>query len=190
MNKFLKGIIHGLGVVMVLLLFSIFIAAFGIYILNPQNDFSTKYILCPSIQVQTTQAPKKTVTIEQLLAEGKIIPANEISNGIIGYYNTLITILVTLLGLNAVIAYFYIKGTTEDKVEEKVDKTVQIIFTSQDFYNKLDRQLSKIAGDEVAEHEKRIGNLEEKMEAVENQFPIDIELNNGCTKQKNEISIG
>ncbi len=182
MNRFLKGIIQGLGIVIVLLLFSIFIAGLGVYVLKPQSDFTSKYILCPSIKTPAMQVPPKSVTIEQLLAEGKIIPANEITNSIIGYYNSLITILVTLLGLNAVIAYFYIKGTTEDKVEEKVAKTVQIIFKSQEFHNKLEQQMVKVAEDKVTEHETRIGNLEEKVEAIENKFPIDIELNNGCAK--------
>lgn len=164
-ESFKQSIVYFLTLSILLFLALLFL----IWIFPNQCLFNNKYMMSSKI----LDEPHDYAIIKKYIAQGKILPANEITNSVIGYYNSLITFLVALLGISAVSAYFYIKGTTDDKVEEKVSLGVKRYFESQQFKS----EMVKCVNDEFKDRLNALDDLQNAVEAITQMYPIDAELN-------------
>lgn len=83
--------------------------------------------------------PETLNTLNQLMAQGKIISAGEVYNHVLEYYNTLITILLALLGVFGVISWISIQSKIKHEAELSVDNK----FENKDFQCRLEKEVEK-----------------------------------------------
>ena len=60
--------------------------------------------------------------ISELLAKNKIIPITDVYDNTLDYYNTLITILVALLGVFAILSWISLRAKIKEDVKDEIEK--------------------------------------------------------------------
>lgn len=81
--------------------------------------------------------------IDYLLAKHKIIPITDVYQNTLSYYDTLVTFLVSILGLFAFISFFSLKS----KIRNEVDESVSNYLNSNLFKDNLKTKLLEITQD-------------------------------------------
>lgn len=100
-----------------------------------------------------------------------------------GFYSTIITILIFLLGTVAALAFIVIRGSAFREAEEAMEKEVDRYFESSKAEGKIHKWLEKIGGIEL---EKMKGSLDEmKVALYEEGILIDENLG-GADEKKTE----
>ena len=98
--------------------------------INPAfiTSLSSQYILIPD-----NNDIESIKTVQELIVQGKIINASEIYSHMLEYYNTLITILIALIGVFGLISWFTIQGKASYEVKKTIDEHLE----SEKFDEKL-----------------------------------------------------
>jgi predicted house-cleaning noncanonical NTP pyrophosphatase (MazG superfamily) len=86
--------------------------------------------------------------IDNLISKHKIIPISDIYDNTLSYYNTLITILVAILGVFTFVAWFSVKNKVKAEIEESVRETLN----SNTYKELLDAKLNKIIRDYIPDY--------------------------------------
>ena len=132
------------GVAVVLLIFIIGTCCFLQYTKPCYEEFYSKNFVVMEPQ-NLTQTEK--VYVNKLILKNKIIPANEIYERTLSYYDSLIsvltifiTVIIALLGVIAFTSWFSLKGKVKNEVQEikyglrgDIDQAIQNVVAS-DFY--------------------------------------------------------
>lgn len=112
----IKGMLHGSGIFLALILIVASLATIllltGFY--DRLDFFIGKYLFIG----HSSFDPNEPITIQELITNNAIIPTDTILTQTLDYYDTLIALLVSILGVVSFIAFFYIKGKSEDKAKE------------------------------------------------------------------------
>lgn len=131
-------------------IFCIFLAIFFILVvmghINPTfiKVLNYQYILGHSTEYDS----KTTVMLNTLIAQGKIISASDIYNHMLEYYNTLITILISLLGIFGFISWVSLQAKVKHEAELSVDNK----FENKDFQCRLEKEVENIASEILNEN--------------------------------------
>lgn len=102
------------------------IEAHGAIIVKPQNTLSEQHI----------------AQMNELMRGGTVLTADQFLDHTTSFYETLITVLVTLLGLVAGTAYMYIKSVSADTASEQAKKYSLESFETDKFRLKIDEKLA------------------------------------------------
>lgn len=70
--------------------------------------------------IKQTEIKEKRYEIEKLEKKGLLLTPQEYTNNIVNYYNTVITLLITLLAAFSLIAFMHLKFITQDEVKKNV----------------------------------------------------------------------
>lgn len=131
-------------------IFFVFLLVFSVIILmkhiypNFINILSSKFIITSNnYDVQTSQ------TLNTLISKGKIISASDIYNNMLDYYNTLITILIALMGVFGIVSWISIQGKIKHESELSVDNK----FENKDFQCRLEKEVENAAKGILSESE-------------------------------------
>ena len=131
MRKFVSGVYQGCGIFLSLTCASFFILfllkILGFY--DKADFFIDKYILSGRKNMDANQLD----TFKKLIENDTIISADTIFSQTLEYYDTLITFLVAILGVVGAIAFFYIKGSSEEKAKEYAKKSTSDYFNTVSF---------------------------------------------------------
>jgi hypothetical protein len=147
------------------------------------NAFTQKYILLHhNIPVNKNDLTQ----IQILLNKGEIVPAKDILDYSIKYYDTFITILAGLLGFGSFLAYFYIKGITRKEAEQETQKAAKDYFEKHSTVLSLQLTIKenvKAWWDEnIPEQEdikERLNKIEEAVELIRSSTqPISEDIEN------------
>ena len=76
-------------------------------------------------------------SLQELIAQGKIISASDIYAHMLEYYNTLITILIALMGVFGIVSWISIQGKIKHESELSVDSK----FENKDFQCRLEKEV-------------------------------------------------
>ena len=168
-----------LAILTIMLLLCIVFLVFYIIYEDKINDF---------YKIQYTTASNASLTlceqsyVDVLSAKGKIISVSDVYNSTISYYDTLISILVALLGLFAFISWFSIKAKAKDNLDEVVQKYLDSRYFDLD----MQENLKKVFDQNIEKALRRSPLKEEiKKETVEtviNELEKQKELSNETLK--------
>lgn len=108
------------------------------------NLLSSKYIMTENnYDAQTSQ------TLNLLITKGKIINASDVYNNMLNYYNTLITVLIALMGVFGIVSWISIQGKIKHESELSVDNK----FENKDFKCRLEKEVENSAKEILSENE-------------------------------------
>lgn len=111
---------------------------------NFVNILSSKYIITDNnYDAQTSQ------TLNLLISKGKIINASDVYNNMLNYYNTLITVLIALMGVFGIVSWISIQGKIKHESELSVDNK----FENKDFQCRLEKEVENSAKEILSENE-------------------------------------
>lgn len=140
------------------------------------NIFRPIRIINPEIHVDSIkqiEIQEKIKEIDLLEKKGLVLTPQEYTNNIVSYYNTIITLLVTLLALFSVISFFHLKFIAQDEVKKNVTELlrkspeIQKILL-ENFKGKIDEVLYDVP--------EKIDKLEFKIKSLEeSHIRVDIE---------------
>lgn len=101
--------------------------------------------------------------IEYLLLKNKIIPISEVYNHTLEYYNSLISILVALLGIFAFLAWVSLRTKIKEDVQQEIEKFFSsqqtIAWLNELFKKKIDENKEWL----LADQENLINKIEENV---------------------------
>ena len=132
--------------ILILLLIAIFALAMiimAIYFYIGSSGLS-KYVL---IEKPLITCQEEQVIIQKLINDNIILPPEVLHSSISGYYNSLITILVALLGAFSIIGAFAIKNITQANAEEMINRT--IAERKNDVDKHIEEKLKTLSPDEL-----------------------------------------
>lgn len=139
-----KAFYNTLGILVALFCVSLFL--FFIFVLidhiNPAfiTSLHSQYMLAPGQQ----NAEIVTKTLGELITQGKVINASEVYNHMLEYYNTIITILIALLGVFGVISWFTIQGKAHYEVKSSIENEFESSKFEDKLIEKIDEKLTEM----------------------------------------------
>jgi len=130
-DYFITGIYKGFGlaaaIIFSFLAVMVLLKFFGFY--DRLNFFVNRYGLLNDGHINSDHLPQ----IKKLLEEGIIFSVDEVFIQTLSYYDILITFLIGILGVVGAIAFFYIKGSSEEKAKEYAKKSTEGYFKTLEF---------------------------------------------------------
>lgn len=170
---FIKGLYQScgiaLGLIGLIVVFFVILKFLGK--LNPLNLLTHTYILTGKKQ------PSPSTTLKELLEQNTIISTNEVFSHILSYYDVLVTFLVAILGVVGVIAFFYIKGSSEERAENTAKKYSKKFtddyFNTLDFDKKIQKKMEDVTRDYTESTEeipKKFDKLDEFTKSVDERL--------------------
>ena len=173
-SSFLKGCSFCSGMLFVLFFLLFILKSFIGF--NRLSNLKNAFFLSPS--------PDKNLVenLKELASTGHIISFDSLFIQTLTYYDSLITILVGILGITIAGAFFYIKQNSEDKSREYLEKGLKIFLETKEFdeqiqqsiSNQLDNQLEDIPKtlDKISILESKISSLEESQKTSNEEILI------------------
>ena len=122
--------------------------------------------------------------LEELIRLNKILPFDSIFTQTLAYYDTIITILIGLLGIIAAISFIFIKYNSEEKSKEHIEKYVDNFFDTQRFNEIITRNIGK---DYSLLAEDVYGSLENMEEIISSLSESITESNKDMQKEKLKV---
>ena len=124
----------GILVALLSILLVIYLVFTLIQNINPTfiTSLSSQYILTPE-----NKDIESIKSLQELIAQGKIISASDIYAHMLEYYNTLITILIALMGVFGIVSWISIQGKIKHESELSVDSK----FENKDFQCRLEKEV-------------------------------------------------
>lgn len=144
------GIMVAMGFVTILL--------YGVCMI--MNHINPSFISCLKEQYILTNEIYQSNTIptlNKLIAQGRIINASEVYNHMLEYYNTIIMLLVSLLGAFGLLSYVSLNLKVKHDVETCVDNK----FENKDFQCRIEKEIEKSARIVAKETANKVINDEE-----------------------------
>lgn len=140
-----KAFYSTLGILVALFCVSLFLFFVFVLIDHISPTFITslhsQYILLTNEQ----SVEISTKTLGELIAQGKIVNASEVYNHMLEYYNTIITILIALLGVFGAISWFTIQGKAHYEVKTSIENKFDSTKFKEDLAEKIDNQLTEMS---------------------------------------------
>lgn len=144
-----KAFYSTLGILVALFCVSLFLFFVFVLIDHISPTFITslhsQYILLTNEQ----GVEMSTKTLGELIAQGKIVSASEVYNHMLEYYNTIITILIALLGVFGAISWFTIQGKAHYEVKTSIENKFESMKFKEDLLKKIDNQLTEMSKKQV-----------------------------------------
>lgn len=124
----------GILVALLSILLVIYLVFTLIQNINPTfiTSLSSQYILTPE-----NKDIESIKSLQELIVQGKIISASDIYAHMLEYYNTLITILIALMGVFGIVSWISIQGKIKHESELSVDSK----FENKDFQCRLEKEV-------------------------------------------------
>ena len=123
------------------------------------------FVVCGMLEKQ--DADKK---LSELVEAGRIVSQDSLFTQTLAYYDTLITILVGILGVAVAGAFFYIRSASLEKSKEHAERYVNNFLESQKFNDKV-KEFAESQADSWAEDAtqgfERISELQERISSLE-----------------------
>ena len=110
--------------------------------------FSQQYLF---VETKNTITEKEQKSIELLIAKNKIVPVTLIYEDTMRYYDHIITLLVTLLGLFAFVSWLYIGGKVQSKMIKNIHDEIQSKWFDVCLEKKVKEYLNNQISDYLAE---------------------------------------
>ncbi|MDR1324238.1 MAG: hypothetical protein LBK68_07380 [Candidatus Margulisbacteria bacterium] len=112
--------------------------------------------------------------INKLISKHKIVPVSTIYDNTLSYYNSLITILVTLLGLFAFVSWFHIRNNVKSDIEESLRETINNGNFNEIVDCKIESKLQKYMKDNLADYANEAWELlaENIKESVSKEYEL------------------
>ncbi len=140
-----------------------------------------------------SEATPKLSTLDQqalrrLMNNGAVIPPENILSHTMAYYDTIIVVLVSLLGVMGIVAFMYARGLSRDHAEKEAERAtknfVQHYFESKPFLKDLSDNtevqvkvlLQDYPLDELMDTAARLDEIDERLEAVESAINFEDEI--------------
>ena len=124
-------------------------------------------------------SPQDKKSIDTLIAKNKIIPISTIYEKTLEYYDSLVSILIALLGIFAFVTWFSLRGKTKDEVENAIEKMIE----SPLFKAWINENLDIIVQEKLPDKEQLIEDLKER---VSNNLEKDKEFKLGQKKTEDK----
>jgi uncharacterized membrane protein YgaE (UPF0421/DUF939 family) len=155
---------------------------FELIMFDRMDYFRNKYIL--DLPVSGTNLKN---AINQLVASGKLIPIHEILNQTISYYDTIITILVAMLGAVVALAFISIRMTSSDEIKEAVAEELIIKFDERKFIESTHSSIRDIIqrdlGQDLSSFAEKVNILEEKVSYIDDKKSLPKKSKNKIKKK-------
>ena len=117
---------------------------------------------------------KTMMDLKKLGVSDKIIPFHSIFTQTLAYYDTIITILIGILGVVIAIAFVYIKYNSEEKSKEHAEKYIENYLKTTNFRDTVEKTTETIVkdrteswGEDMTKGFERIKELEKKIASLE-----------------------
>lgn len=139
--------------------------------------YNYNYIISETSPKEITK--KDMVSIQQLVYKNKIIPVSAVYGDTLKYYDSIITILVALLGLFAFVSWFFLGG----RMRESLHKELQAKWFEVYVNDKITKFLSANISDYIAEHinEEDIRSIvRQETESITNKISDEIQRKNNA----------
>jgi len=153
----------GLGGALVVLLIAYVSIVLWVYLIKPYFPFVEKFLVVPT-EVNLQNA-KMAGTLSKLVASGTVIPIGEFYGHIISYYNTLITLMMALLGIVSLVAYMYIRSVSTEEAEKKA-----LEHTKECFKKEVPSMLAESTEEWSSDFQDDMDELKEKVTTLENEI--------------------
>ena len=166
-KKFFQGFVQGFGflsgaIFCLSILFFIFKFFWG---WNRLEKFKNSFFITPQLN------EKEIEQIRDLVGSGKIISFDSLFTQTLAYYDTIITVLIGILGIVVAGAFIYIKFGSEEKSKEHAKKYIDSFLETKKFHdivkgtidNKVDEWGEDLSNgfDKIRKLEAKISSLEE-----------------------------
>ena len=129
------------------------------------ENFKNSFFVTP--QLNDTDLEK----IKSLIESGKIISFDSLFTQTLAYYDTIITVLIGILGIVVAGAFIYIRSGSEEKNKEYAKKHIDSFLETKTFHdivkeninNKVDEWGEDVSGgfDKIKKLESKVSSLEE-----------------------------
>ena len=159
-NKdFQKGFYYSAGIcVAVIFAFVIIVMLCTIKI----DSIKDVYFLSKDLNLNLLSEKEQNL-LHSLIRKNHVISADTIYTQTLAYYDTLITVLVSILGLVAGLAFFYVRFISQEKTEEYIEKIVKQNFETKKFADSVKDGIQDTLGDDSILFGKRLNKLEENV---------------------------
>ena len=125
--------------------------------------------------------------LELLISNGIVLTVDNLIVHITGFYNTVITVLLTLIGLISGLAFFYIKAQSYEKMESMTERKVSDFFNTDGYNDKLAKVIDSksviIARDvqdrvmvEFGDYDDKVTELIQRIQVLEGRAGQDTNL--------------
>ena len=111
-----------------------------------------------------------------LIESGKIVSFDSLFTQTLAYYDTIITVLIGILGVVVAGAFLYIKFGSEEKSKEYATKHIDNFLKTQDFDDKFKKNVNERVdnwGEDIIKGFNRIKKLESKVASLEEEAKQD-----------------
>lgn len=160
-NNIKKPFYNTLGILVAIFCISIIVFfTFKLILhINPPfiDSLQSKYIFTPNIDPKGVENELK-----HLISLDKIISASDVYNNMLHYYNTLITILIALLGVFGFISWISIQA----KIKHEAEMSVENKFENKDFQCRLQDEIEMVSTQIFSENSYMTKLVEENINAI------------------------
>ena len=111
-----------------------------------------------------------------LVESDKIISFDSLFTQTLAYYDTIITVLIGILGITVAGAFLYIKFGSEEKSKEYATKHIDNFLTTKNFHDALKQTINEevnIWGEDITRGFDRIKKLEDKVDSLKEETKQD-----------------
>ena len=169
LNFIMQGFFWSSGAM--LALFILFFVFKGVLGLDRLAAFKNSFFISSAPEEQDI-----TKKLNELAEFGRITSLDSLFTQTLAYYDTLITILVGILGVAVAGAFFYIRSASLEKSKEYAEKHVDNFLETQKFNNKVREFAGRHAdswAEDLTQGFERISKLEERISSLEESAEKD-----------------
>lgn len=98
-------------------------------------------------------SPEELGLVKTLESKGALISSNDLFGRVVSYYESVITILTTIIGIFAIVSYIYIKSTNQEQfkqeIERQVNEKLEAKFESSAFVEEIEEMVEELSGAKI-----------------------------------------
>ncbi len=171
-EKFCQGFFWTLGSILVLIVvsFIVFTILSCFNILDRLTNLKHSFFATPELSEQDLNK------INNLIGSEKIISFDSLFTQTLAYYDTIITVLIGILGITVAGAFIYIKSVSEEKNKEYAKKHIDSFLTTKKFHDTIKQTVNEQVdtwGEDITRGFDRIKKLESRVDSLKDETKQD-----------------
>jgi hypothetical protein len=163
-KKVAKASAYFVWVIIVIAIIFILIFMFQLLCPKVMNLYSHLYTISDSEPNATSFSMEDEKYIKYLIERNKIVPMSAVYSNTLDYYNSLISILVALLGLFAFVSWFSLRSKIRDDVKDT--------FVSDFFKQNLDNKIKEIVNKNLPDYVSEVINENEIKDMISKEYEL------------------
>ncbi len=152
---------------------------------NRIESFKNSFFIAPQL------SGKEMEKIKDLIEAGKVISFDSLFTQTLAYYDTIITVLIGVLGIFVAGSFIYIKVGSEEKNKEHAKQHIDSFLKTKAFHDSIKKDISNKVnewGEDISGEFDKIGKLEKRVFSLEESAKKGADETIGEQKNGDDLS--